>query len=65
MKIYLNGEKIETTSTNVEQLIIEKGFDPSGLIVEKNLEIVKKEDWLKTKLKHDDKIEFVTFVGGG
>ena len=65
MKVCLNGEKIETTSITIEQLINEKGFDLLGLVVEVNLEIIKKENWGKTSLSSDDKIEFVTFVGGG
>ena len=65
MNLYLNGEMVETTKTILDQLICEKEFDRSGLVVELNLKIIKKENWKKTVLKNDDKIECVTFVGGG
>ncbi|MCK5541983.1 MAG: sulfur carrier protein ThiS [Desulfobacterales bacterium] len=65
MNLYLNGERVETTKTTLEQLINEKGYDPLGLVVEVNLKIIKKENWGETNLNDDDKIEFVTFVGGG
>ena len=65
MDLYLNGEMVATTKTTLDQLINEKGFDQSGLVVELNLQIIKKENWSKTVLNQDDKIEFVTFVGGG
>ena len=65
MNLYLNGEMVETTKTNLDQLINEKGFGQSGLVVELNLKIIKKENWGKTVLKQDDKLECVTFVGGG
>ena len=65
MNLYLNSELVETTKTTLDQLINEKGFDQSGLVVELNLQIIKKENWSKTVLNQGDKIEFVTFVGGG
>ena len=65
MNLYLNGEMIETTKATLDQLINEKGFDQSGLVVELNLKIIKKENWGETVLNKDDRMEFVTFVGGG
>ncbi len=65
MELYLNGDKIETTSATLEQLIDENNFDVNGMIVEMNIRIIKKEDWGKTFLNQDDSIECVTFVGGG
>lgn len=65
MELFLNGEKIQTIAATLDQLIDEKSFDAEGLIVELNIRIVKKEDWEKTFLNQDDRIECVTFVGGG
>ena len=65
MELFLNGEKIQTIAASLDQLIDEKGFDADGLIVELNIRIVKKKDWEKTFLNQDDRIECVTFVGGG
>ncbi len=65
MNIYLNGEDFETTSETIDQLVREKDLKADGLVVEVNLKIIKKENWNKVKLNQDDKIELVTFVGGG
>ncbi|MCK5098064.1 MAG: sulfur carrier protein ThiS [Desulfobacteraceae bacterium] len=65
MELYLNGEMVETSKTTLDQLINEQEFDRSGLVVELNLKIIKKENWGKTVLKMDDRLECVTFVGGG
>ncbi len=35
------------------------------IVVELNLEILPKDEYDKTILKEDDKIEIVAFVGGG
>ena len=65
MELFLNGEKIKTIAETLDQLIDEKGFDAEGLIVELNIRVIKKQDWGKTFLNQDDRIECVTFVGGG
>ena len=65
MELFLNEEKIKTTAASLDQLIEEKDFDAGGLIVELNRQIIKKKDWGKTFLNQDDRIECVTFVGGG
>jgi len=65
MKIHLNGDKIETTGTTLDEIITQKGFNPSGLVAEVNLKIIKRTEWKQKILKTDDKIELVTFVGGG
>ena len=65
MELFLNGEKIQTIAATLDQLINEKSFDADGLIVELNIRIIKKKDWGKTFLSQNDRIECVTFVGGG
>ncbi len=65
MDLCLNGESLNTSSKTIEHLIDEKKLDAEGVVVEVNLKILKKEEWATTALKSGDKIEFVTFVGGG
>jgi len=65
MRIYFNGALIESGSNTIDQLVMEKGYGRDGLMVEKNFKIVKKADWHDTNLKEGDRIEFVSFVGGG
>ncbi|HBH19209.1 MAG TPA: thiamine biosynthesis protein ThiS [Cyanobacteria bacterium UBA9579] len=66
MKIILNGEEKEVNekSTVKEILGILKLKSPM-LVVEKNLEIVQKDQYENCYLQDGDKIEVVSFFGGG
>jgi thiamine biosynthesis protein ThiS len=56
-------EVLEGTSVTQLLQILEIGSGP--LAVEKNLEIVRKEDYDRTLIQESDQIEIVHFVGGG
>ena len=62
----LNGE-ISTTETNITLLDVLTYFDynDSLLVLEYNNFICEKTKWNTTFLKHSDKIEIVSIVGGG
>ncbi|EKE03387.1 MAG: hypothetical protein ACD_20C00210G0007 [uncultured bacterium] len=66
IKIILNGEEKEVNekSTVKEILGILKLKSPM-LVVEKNLEIVQKDQYENCYLQDGDKIEVVSFFGGG
>ncbi|WP_058485750.1 sulfur carrier protein ThiS [Defluviitalea phaphyphila] len=66
MKIILNGKK-ENVQENITlmDLILSKNLNPDTIVVEYNLNIVKKEEWSNTFLKENDSIEVLRFVGGG
>jgi sulfur carrier protein len=66
MKITVNGEVKEfgddvTIEKIIELLEIKVGVMAAAV----NMEIVKKDDWGSLKLKQDDKLELLQFVGGG
>nr|WP_279355809.1 sulfur carrier protein ThiS [Fundidesulfovibrio agrisoli] len=42
-----------------------RGLDPQAVIVEINEAIVPRELWPDTALKEGDRVEVVSFVGGG
>jgi len=65
MNIKLNGKIIESESVSLMGLVLEKGFDPTSLIAEVNLEVIRQESWEKMALKDGDSIELLSFVGGG
>lgn len=46
-------------------LIAELQLAPERIAVELNQNVVRRIDWAETKLKPDDRIEIVHFVGGG
>ena len=66
MEIILNGESRKITAgMTVLDLIRELGIGAERLAVELNLQIVKREQWAISALKHGDRVEVVQFVGGG
>lgn len=62
----LNGQKyfIDSELTILE-LIKYFRYKTSLLVLEYNNSIFHKENWSKTFIKNNDKIEIVTIVGGG
>ena len=60
--IYVNGKETENCK-NLSVLLENSGFRRDR--IEINGEIIKKSDYDKTVLNDGDKIEVVSFVGGG
>ena len=65
MQIQLNGEPRDVSAVTIAALVLEVGFDPRKVAVERNLEIVPKSLHATTALAAGDRIELVQFVGGG
>ncbi|MCL5103253.1 MAG: sulfur carrier protein ThiS [Armatimonadetes bacterium] len=66
MRVCVNGKEIEVAeSLTVAALVAEKGLNPDTVVVEHNLVILPKEEWSRSVLAAEDKIEIVSFVGGG
>ena len=45
--------------------VTEAGYDPVGIVIEKNMEIIHREDFDKVNIADEDVIEILHFVGGG
>ncbi len=65
MKLRVNGIDMDVNATTIIELLNELNINPSRVIVEVNLEIVKRDKYEEYKLKEGDCIEIVNFVGGG
>ena len=66
MKITLNGEPKELQDGHtVTALLEELGIQKDRVAVELNLDIVPKGSFADVVLKDGDRIEIVSFVGGG
>lgn len=66
MRIYVNGKETEIgEQLTVAALIAEKGLNPNALVIEHNTVILPKEAWAQSVLADEDKLEIITFVGGG
>lgn len=66
MKIVINGEEREVLEgLTVIALLAELGIQKERVAVELNLDIVPKGRFGDTILKDGDRVEIVSFVGGG
>ena len=66
MRISVNGEERTLEGVaDVAALVSELGLDPRKVAVERNLEIVPRSTYAATALADGDRIEIVTFIGGG
>lgn len=66
MQISVNGElRRLDDGTTVRRLLDELGITAARVAVEVNREIVPKAEHATTTLADGDKVEIVTFVGGG
>lgn len=62
----VNGEQIELTKeTTLEAFLIEQGYNIQRIAVERNDEIVPRENFPELMLNQSDVIEVVHFMGGG
>lgn len=66
MEIYVNGEKTSCDpGTTLETLVEQLGYVKDRIAVEVNGDIVPKSEYSGRILGVSDKLEVVTFVGGG
>jgi sulfur carrier protein len=67
MSVFVNGKEIviSTGNNTILSLIESYELNPKLVIVERNKEIVGKDNYESTILKQGDHIEIVHFVGGG
>lgn len=65
MKVKVNGLEMDIKADTVMELLKELNINPQRVVVEVNLEIVKRDRFTEYKIKEDDSIEIVNFVGGG
>ena len=66
INVKINGKdiKLENSST-IAQMLIERQVTGSMFVVEKNLQIVQKEEYDQSEIEEGDVIEIVGFFGGG
>ena len=66
IKIKLNGQiKVVSKNLSVQNLVDEFKISVKKVAIELNEEILNKKILKKIKLKKNDKIEIVHFIGGG
>ncbi|HEY0075012.1 MAG TPA: sulfur carrier protein ThiS, partial [Abditibacteriaceae bacterium] len=59
------GEKTETSSRTIAELLRETNAPDSGVAVALNGDVVRRGEWESTALKDNDEIEIIRAVQGG
>jgi len=65
MKITVNGSPETIEACCIAEFLAEKGLTGDGVVVEHNYRIVKREKWPEARLRDNDNLEVLSFVGGG
>lgn len=67
MNLKVNGRQVDVPSDikTVANLLLHLGLETKIVVVERNQNILQKEDHQDTSVFEGDQIEIVTFVGGG
>ncbi|MDM5153516.1 sulfur carrier protein ThiS [Bacillus sp. DX1.1] len=67
MNLKINGKQVEVPGDvkTVAGLLTHLSLDTKIVVVERNQDILQKEDHQDTSVFDGDQIEIVTFVGGG
>lgn len=66
MRLLLNGEERDVAGVvTIADLVTSLGLDARKVAVERNLEIAPRSSYADTALADGDRIEIVTFIGGG
>ncbi len=63
MKLIINGKEKESKSKNIQELINELSLHRGNIVIELNGQIIPREE--NASLKDKDRVEIVSFVGGG
>ena len=63
--VRVNGQEIDAAGKNIEEMLLEQGFEKGRVAVERNEEIVSKATNKEVILSDGDVVEVVSFVGGG
>lgn len=63
--VKVNGQEINLSGTTLSEYLAGTSYEPARIAVERNGEIVAKSQYDKTTLQDGDRIEIVSFVGGG
>jgi len=63
--VKVNGKEIDLDGKNLSDYIAESEYDIKFIAVEINEELIPKAKYSETIIHDGDKIEVVSFVGGG
>ena len=65
LKIYLNGQITEVAETTLDTIIGARYQKPENVVAELNGKVIARANWQNTHLQAQDRLELLSFVGGG
>ncbi len=66
IRLFVNGETREYDKDATVASLLEKlGTPPERVAIELNLQVLDKQEYARTVLKDGDRLEIISFVGGG
>jgi len=65
MEVIVNGKQENIEAVTIKDIVDTRELDTTGLIIEHNGKIIKQENWDAKKLDEGDRLELLSFVGGG
>jgi len=66
IRVSVNGEPVQVpTGSSLSDLLRQLAIDARRVAVEHNLRVVPRAEHPSLRLNHGDRLEIVTFVGGG
>jgi len=63
--VKVNGTELDVAGKTVSEYLATTNYDPKRIAVERNGDIVWKSQYDAAVLKDGDRMEIVSFVGGG
>lgn len=63
--VKINGEECNEAGKTLLEYLTVANYDLRRIVVERNEEIVPRDQYEQTRLQDGDQIEIVSFVGGG
>lgn len=63
--VKINGEDRDVDGMSIQDFLKQENYKTERIVVERNMEIVPKQEYASTKMEAGDEIEIVSFVGGG
>ena len=63
--VKVNGKEKDIAGLNLLEYLEETGYRPDRVVVERNLEILAREDLGNITIQDEDMIEVLEFMGGG
>lgn len=65
ISIVVNGDQRRTEPATVDAFLVAHGFNPQRVAVERNGELLTRNHWSNIRLENGDRLEVISFVGGG